>query len=104
MRPSTLAALALVSAAVGATVVLLLGAAAGWVGPERTETVIAPAGDATSPPLRTPASVRLQGRPLQGNGFDAARLYAARAPGVVTVYSLFDDHAQTGAGGQGSGF
>src|SRR3712207_8028289 len=32
-----------------------------------------------------------------------ARIYAARAPGVVTVYALFDDHERTGAAAQGSG-
>ena len=103
MRPSTLAAIALVSAVVGGTAALLLGNAAGWVEPDRTETVITPAA-AEPPAPRTPAAVRSPGRPLPGNEFDAARLYAARAPGVVTVYALFDDHAQSGAGGQGSGF
>jgi S1-C subfamily serine protease len=34
-----------------------------------------------------------------GNGFSAARVYAARSPGVVTVFSYFG-----GAGSQGSGF
>jgi S1-C subfamily serine protease len=102
MRPANLATLAIIFATLGGTAALLVGAALGWVGPERTQTVIAPL--AAEPPPPTPAAVRSPGRPLSGNGFDPARLYAARARGVVTVYALFDDHVQSGAGGQGSGF
>jgi S1-C subfamily serine protease len=106
MRPSVIAALALVSAAVGAAGVLLVGAAAGWVGPSRTETVVAPAPDAENETagLTQAPEIKSEGRPLAGNGFDPAALYSARVPGVVTVYALFGSQAQGSRGGQGSGF
>jgi S1-C subfamily serine protease len=105
MRASAAAALALVSAAVGAAAVLLVGTVAGWIGPSRTETVITPAPQAETTGATAP-SPRLDSnaRPIPGNGFDPSALYAARSPGVVTVYALFGDHAESGRGGQGSGF
>ena len=39
---------------------------------------------------------------MLGNGFDPARIYAARSPGVVTVFAFFDKTDPHGA--QGSGF
>jgi S1-C subfamily serine protease len=45
--------------------------------------------------------VSASARPLVGNGFDASRIYAARSPGVVTVYAFFD---KADSGAQGSGF
>ena len=40
-------------------------------------------------------------RPLTGNGFDPARIFAARASGVVTIYAFF---GSSGGDAQGSGF
>lgn len=104
MRPAALAAVSLVSAAVGGIVVLLLASATGQVGESSTETVIVaqPAAPTRSP--EQPAAVREPAKPLLGNGFDPARLYASRADGVVTVHALFGDHATTGEAAQGSGF
>jgi S1-C subfamily serine protease len=60
-----------------------------------TVVVTVPTGD------DAPAAVR---RPVARNGFDPARVYSARAPGVVTIYALFGDHAANGQASQGSGF
>ena len=84
--------LAVVAAAIGAGVALLVGSVAG-VGDSTTtivETSVAPAPSGTTPlPARRP-----------GAAFDPESLYAARAPGVVTIY------ANLGLDGtaQGSGF
>ena len=105
MRVPTAGVVALLSAGAGAVIVLGVAAAAGWIGPSRTETVIAPApGSEDVAVSREAPEIRSEGRPLAGNGFNPAGLYAARAPGVVTVYSLYRQHAETGRGGQGSGF
>ena len=105
-RGSVIAIVALVCAFLGGTASLLVGRAAGWVDGE-AETVVlseedraAPASaDVAPPPART-------AKPLPGNEFNPARIYRARADGVVTVISLFGTHAENGAGGtaQGSGF
>ena len=98
MRPNAVAAVSLVSAVVGGIVVLLLAAAIGWVGDRDPETVFAPAPAAAPPADDEPTSVSAA-RPLPGNGFDPARIYEERAPGVVTIFAHFGR-----ADGQGSGF
>lgn len=106
MRPGALAAVAVVSALLGGTSVLLLGKATGWIDDEPAgETILVP-----SPNGGTPASDELleedAATPLTGNGFDASEIYAKRANGVVTVFALFDGHGQEADAGaaQGSGF
>lgn len=100
MRPGAVAVVALVAAVVGAAAVLAIGSVTGLVGDGGNETVYV---QSTAPAVNgrpEPAS-----RPLVGNGFDPAAIYAERSAGVVTIYSVFgfgDDHPQ--AGGQGSGF
>ncbi|HSC91115.1 MAG TPA: trypsin-like peptidase domain-containing protein [Gaiellaceae bacterium] len=98
MRPNAVAAVSLVSAVVGGIVVLLLAAAFGWVGDRDQETVFAPAPAAAPPADDEPTAVSAA-RPLPGNGFDPARIYEERAPGVVTIFAHFGR-----ADGQGSGF
>jgi S1-C subfamily serine protease len=104
MRPAALAAVSIVSAAVGGSAVLLLASATGQLGEGSTETVVVaqPAAPVRSP--EQPAALRESAKPLLGNGFDPARLYASRADGVVTVHALFGDHVTTGEAAQGSGF
>ena len=106
MRSSLVAIVALVSAFLGGTGALLLGKAVGWVD---GETVIRPAvveEVRTGSPARADARPSdATARPLPGNGFDPATIYAARAPGVVTVISLFAGHEEgLGPAAQGSGF
>ena len=97
MRPAAVAAVSLVSAAVGGVSVLLAGAAFGWVG-SRSESVNAVVEVREAPAADVPAA-----RPLGGDRFDPAAIYAASSPGVVTVYALFGNHPDGGAS-QGSGF
>jgi 2-alkenal reductase len=94
MRAGALAAVSVVAGVVGAVAVLLVGAAAGWVGDSEVRTVVVPAtpaGNGSAGPAATP---------LLGNGFDPAKIYASRSEGVVTIYSSFDN----GRTSQGSGF
>ena len=97
MRGRALAA-AFGCAALGGIVVLLVAWAAGWVGSDRQkQTVVlqesAPA-QATSAPVR----------PAIAGVFDPARVYAARAAGVVTIYSVFGSGNSVTGSSQGSGF
>jgi S1-C subfamily serine protease len=97
MRSGALAVVALVAAALGATAVLVIGSAAGWVGEGATRTVVVSTvatGSGTSGGAGTAAA------PLLGNSFNPARIYASRSQGVVTIYSYFSD----GQRSQGSGF
>jgi S1-C subfamily serine protease len=104
-RPSSLvvAAVALAAALVGGAAALGIGAAAGWIGGGDTvvlSSTPSPAADGAATPASVPPDPSLAG------GFDPEGIYRERAPGVVTVDSLFEDHAGTefAATGQGSGF
>ena len=99
VRTGAVAVVALVAAVVGAVAVLVVGRAAGFVGDEG-DTVYVPTVAAPDV-VGTPSA----SRPLVGNGFDPAAIYARRVPGVVTIYSTFgfgSDHPTASA--QGSGF
>ena len=96
--PGALAALCAGAGVLGAVAALAVAIAAGRVGGSETETVVLPAAPAAVTASLTPSSAR------RTAGFDAARIYSARAPGVVTVYALFGDHSRTGDAAQGSGF
>ena len=103
MRPRAIVAVALAAALLGGAAALLLGMATGAVGGDSgTSTVFVATDDA----LAGPDGSRLEpvARPLSGNGFDPARIYAARSPGVVTVYSFFDSSEEEEHAAQGSGF
>jgi 2-alkenal reductase len=99
MRRAILVPVMLVAAVAGGAVALGLGLASGLVG-GRTETVVLPASTIAGVPV--PASAALGARK---GSFDAARVYAQRSPGVVTIFAYF---GETGAPGsqasQGSGF
>ena len=84
--------LAVAAAAIGAVVALLVGSVAGFGG---STTTIVETSAASAPSGTIPVPAR---RP--GTAFDPEALYAARAPGVVTIY------ANLGLDGtaQGSGF
>jgi 2-alkenal reductase len=103
MRPGAVAAVSLVAAVVGGLAVAGVLALTGGLDDDGgTTTVVAStAPQARQPalPLDLPAA-----KPLPGNAFEPARIYAARADGVVTIQSVFADHPRTGAVGQGSGF
>lgn len=94
VRSFTLVALVLAAALAGGAGALVLGSAIG-VTDDAADTVYVPvqtSGAAGTRPATDP--------PVLGNGFDPAAIYAARSPGVVTIYaSLGGD-----GGSQGSGF
>ena len=95
MRAGALAAVSIVAACVGAVVVLLVGAATGWIdGDGDVQTVVLPTVPTESGAAASTAA------PLIGNNFDPARIYASRSEGVVTIYSYFAN----GQRAQGSGF
>ena len=104
LRPLVIALVALATAVVGGAAALGIGAAVGWVGGGET-VILSGAPRQSDEEVASPASVPAD-RALPGNSFDPAGIYRDRAPGVVTVHALFDDHAGTDvlAEGQGSGF
>lgn len=95
MRAGVLAVVAFVAAVLGATAVLVVGRAVGWVGEGDVRTVVV-----STVATEKGTNVSDPAAPLLGNGFDPARIYASRSAGVVTIYSYFDD----GQRSQGSGF
>ncbi|MBW3593283.1 MAG: trypsin-like peptidase domain-containing protein [Actinobacteria bacterium] len=108
-RPGFVAVIAIVSAFLGGTSALGVAKAVGWVAePGETETIVVGGSDAdaAAPVDETQAPPESTGEPLPGNDFDAARIYSARADGVVTIYALFGSHGEDGGGdaAQGSGF
>ena len=94
MRPASLAAVSLVSAALGAAAALGISKTAGWLDGSTRTVVSETAASASGTAL--PARVG----PLLGKSFDPARIYAQRSPGVVTIFASFSD----GGASQGSGF
>ena len=102
MRPGTLALVAVLSAVIGGAAVLAIGSAADWIGPNRTETIVE-AGGFTLTDETDSTVPHTAAQPLEGTSFEPARIYDARADGVVTIFAFFGSDAG-GAGGQGSGF
>ena len=96
MRPTLIAVVSLVSAALGASSALVLGKAAGWVDDDAAavRTVVLPREAAAG------AARAGEPTPLASNRFDPAAIFARSSPGVVTIYSLFPG----GGSSQGSGF
>jgi 2-alkenal reductase len=78
---------------------LVVAGSSGWIDGDGVRTVVLPrlATD-TSRSASTASSAPAS--PLLGNGFEPARIYAARSSGVVTLYSYFPG----GERAQGSGF
>ena len=98
VRPGAVAVVSLVTAVLGGAVALAGARTAGWVGDDAgTTTVIV--GNGSTATVSTPVS---SARPLTGNGFDPAAIYANRSAGVVTIYSFFGDARRSVS--QGSGF
>jgi 2-alkenal reductase len=96
VRASPIAALALLTAILGGAVALLGARSAGFLHKEHTVVVReqVTTGDAASPVIVA--------KPIAGNGFQPAQIFAHRAAGVVTILSYFNGSATTA--GQGSGF
>ena len=107
MRPGRLAPLLVVAAVLGGAFALGIGAALGWVGDEDSGDPRAAVTRTISAPLATETRAgQAAARAPAGDRFDAARIYAERAAGVVTIHAYFGD-ASAGAdtpASQGSGF
>jgi S1-C subfamily serine protease len=107
MRPARLVLLVLVSAALGAVGAFALASLAGWPGDDNGRDPIVVTTLVEPPPAAAPAAVRSAAKPLAGPGFDPARIYASRLPGVVTVHAFFAEPGEAGdqaPASQGSGF
>jgi S1-C subfamily serine protease len=102
VRSGAVAVIAVVAAVLGGVAVLLVGNATGLLEGDDT-TVYVPTSTPTAPD--DAAAAQAAARPLLGNSFDPAAIYAKRVPGVVTIYSVFglgDNHPTASA--QGAGF
>jgi S1-C subfamily serine protease len=101
MRSGSAATLALVAAIIGGTLVLVLGKATGWLAGGSVKTVVV----RQSVPVTGETAPVVVAKPLVGNGFQPAQIYARRSAGVVTIISYFDSPNLPAASvGQGSGF
>jgi S1-C subfamily serine protease len=101
VRPGAIAVVALVAAVLGGAAALAIGKGAGWTGGSPKTVVV----QAQTPPPATPAAVQAPAKPLLGNGFQPAKVYAGRSDGVVTIYAFFGSQSDLqGQTAQGSGF
>jgi len=96
VRATPIAALALLTAVLGGSVALLGARVGGFLHGNSTVVVReqVPAGDAGTPVIVA--------KPIVGNGFQPAQIFARRSAGVVTIVSYFNGSGA--AAGQGSGF
>jgi 2-alkenal reductase len=103
MRLGPLVVIALVAAALGGLAALGAATLLGFGDDGGTVVLTEDSGSAAADDPAASASVR----PILGNGFDPAEIYSRRSPGVVTIYSIFDeepseteeeDHAAQGSG------
>jgi len=102
MRLPALAVVTVVAAALGGGAALGIGKGTGWLD-ETTKTVVVKAQPSQAASL--PASATSKVPPLQGSSFDPQRIFAARSPGVVTIFAYFGDpKSEATERAQGSGF
>ena len=102
MRAPVAVAVASAAAVLGGAAALGIGLGAGWIGRETKTVVVNARGLST--PAALPAAARSTAKPLVGGGFDPARIYARRSPGVVTIFAVFGDSDNPSEEAQGSGF
>ncbi|MBA3735822.1 MAG: trypsin-like peptidase domain-containing protein [Actinobacteria bacterium] len=102
MRLPALAVVTVVAAALGGGAALGIGKGTGWLD-QSTNTVVVKAQPSQAAAL--PASAAAKVLPLQGSSFDPQRIFAARSPGVVTIFAYFGDpRSEATQRAQGSGF
>ena len=102
MRLPALAVVTVVAAVLGGGAALGIGKGTGWLD-EGTQTVVVKAQPSQAASL--PASATSKVLPLQGSSFDPQRIFAARSPGVVTIFAYFGDpKSEATERAQGSGF
>ncbi len=101
VRQSSVAALVLVAATLGAALALVVAKAGGFLGGRTRTTLIV----RQSAPRASESAPVVVAKPLLGNGFEPAQIFARRSVGVVTIISYFDSATLPDArAGQGSGF
>ena len=98
VRPGAIAVVSLAAAVLGGVTALTGARTAGWVGDASATTTVVVANGSTVAAATAPPTAR----PLTGNGFDPAAIYANRSAGVVTIYSFFGSDGSRAS--QGSGF
>ncbi len=103
MRPSALAAIVIVAAALGG-LAAVVGADRTGLLDDATETVFVAGSGAALPVEREIATPDAAAKPLAGNTFDPATIYQSRSGGVVTIYAFFDGEPASEHAAQGSGF
>ena len=103
MRSASLAAVAVACAVLGAGVALAVGQLTGWTASDSTTTVLRSA-PVVGPGAPLAAAVAPSAKPLVGNTFRPAAVYARRSPGVVTIVSVYGSDPETAQRAQGSGF
>jgi len=106
VRTWPVAAVVVACALLGGIDELALAGETGWVGQDKTTTVFRSVPFVASGPAASTAATTgaRQGKPLIGNGFDSARIYARRSPGVVTIFSIYGSADSATQAAQGSGF
>jgi S1-C subfamily serine protease len=102
MRPGSVAVVALVAAVLGGVAVLVVGKATGWLDKTTRTTVVQTPNAAQV--INAPATIPSSAKPLTGNGFQPQQIYAKRASGVVTIYSIYGSDVLAAQEAQGSGF
>jgi S1-C subfamily serine protease len=103
VRPSALAAIVIVAAALGGLFAVVAADRTGLLD-GATETVFVSGSGAALPLEREIARPDSTAKPLAGNAFDPAAIYESRNGGVVTIYAHFDDRPASEHAAQGSGF
>ena len=95
----------LAAALLGGALAIVGSKELGWTDTKTVQQVIISPAPASQVPA-TPAAVTSTAKPLVGNGFDPARIYARRSSGVVTIVSYFGSSSSDFQGNQaqGSGF
>ncbi len=96
MRPLAVTVIALGAAVVGGAIVFLLGGTHRDSASTRPAKVVVGEIDASGVATSAPLPAR--------SGFDPERIYGARAPGVVTLYTYFGGAPPAEHAAQGSGF
>ncbi|HSS81746.1 MAG TPA: trypsin-like peptidase domain-containing protein, partial [Gaiellaceae bacterium] len=104
MRNAPLVAVAVACALLGGLAAVGLGKLTGWTGSSSTTTVFRAAPAAGPSGTAVTAAVAPNAKPLAGNGFNPSAIYANRAAGVVTLFSVFGTDPASATPAQGSGF
>jgi 2-alkenal reductase len=104
VRTRPFAAVVVACALLGGVVALGVGKLTGWTGSGSTTTVFRAAPADSSAGRAAAAAVAPAAKPLVGNVFDASAIYANRAPGVVTIISVYGTDLESAQRVQGSGF